>query len=155
MAAEIEPQPKALRPKTKKEAIQWNKYNGGTWDWFPIRDWPRSIASYVMKQELGDRQRFATFVFFVGNGMPPSAAVSRILEMQSWNRAQRGQIEGWLKRLHKFNKYTYWDMKERRSMQVNILKEDRQESFTKARNSVPQWEINNMIARMQRPDNEK
>lgn len=141
--ASIAPRWNRVTPKNSDQAKVLAKYN--QWDWYPIRVWPASIARSVMTRSLGDRERFAVFIFFIGNGMPPSQAVEEILEMKAWNIGQRRQITGWLNRLHTMEKYTYWSISDMRTQQVVILKEDKQASFERKSAEVPWWETADML----------
>lgn len=144
--AHIAPRGNGLKPTTRAEARRWNTYNN--WDWFPIRVWPRSIAESVIKENLGDKQRFALFMFLIGNGMDPEMAVQSILDMKEWNEQQQRHIKGWLKRLHTLTKYTYWDIKLMRTMPLVLAQHQIQRSFEKKLQEGSIWETHDMIQKL-------
>nr|QTE03341.1 MAG: hypothetical protein [Cygnus columbianus CRESS-DNA-virus sp.] len=103
--------PNHVVPKNKKEAIIWNKYNAATWDWHPIRVWPRAYALRVIQSKLKGPDRFGLFLYFVGNGMSPEEAGETLQDMGRYyfdHKAKR-RIEEWVAAPHKLSGYKYWD----------------------------------------------
>jgi len=100
---------KPTRPETKQQAIIWNRYNWGKWDWFNISEWPTDLSKAVITENLTYSTRFRLFLYFVGNGMEPNEARDKIKSMLK-KQPDRDHIDYLYKDLKKNrNKWTYWD----------------------------------------------
>lgn len=99
-----------LRPSNAAEAKIWNFYNGPRWDWYPIRQWPRFLAEAVMKQQIGNKERFSLFLYFVGNGMDPAQAKRVILRMKRFDRSAITHLDYLERNADRYlQRYQVWD----------------------------------------------
>lgn len=69
-----------ILPKSRLEAMRYNRYKGYKWDWYPIHVWPRRLATAVVTGKWNKDLELGLFVFLVGNGMEPAKARDVLLE---------------------------------------------------------------------------
>lgn len=111
-----------VRPKNQSEARIWNKYNGGSWDWTPIRYWPSDIARAVIGKNLSYNMRFRWYLYLVGNGMDPGHVrdvIKEELRSQGSNRNNLDHMDQLYNDLDKNQKkWSYWDEHHRKTMKI-------------------------------------
>lgn len=111
-----------IRPKSREEARIWNKYNGGEWDWIPIRYWPSDIAKAVISKNLNYTTRFRWYLYLVGNGMDPDIAHNVVKDQLIANGSSGNNLDH-IDQLNKDlekneNKWSYWDEHLRKTMKI-------------------------------------
>lgn len=108
-----------VRPKNQSEARIWNRFNGDSWDWIPIRYWPSDIARAVISKNLNYNSRFRWYLYLVGNGMDPDMAQNVVKGELGSNRGNRDHIDQLRKDLEKNQeKWSYWDEHLRKTMKI-------------------------------------
>lgn len=101
-------------PRNPHELRLWRSYLGAGWDWFPIHMWQWDIQRMAMLPHLPYWERFCVWLFFVGNGMDPSAAADAILARGTYDAEARRRFAGLVARPgHYLSRYRYWDMEAR------------------------------------------
>ncbi|QIK03932.1 hypothetical protein [Northern red-backed vole stool-associated circular virus 68] len=109
-----------ILPKSKIEAIRFNRYRGdhyGSFHW--IDYWPRRLAQAVISGTLGDKTILGLFAFLIGNGMQPDAAKMLVCKEVNGDPTLCNKVK-WL---HKgvtegYNFGTYWDIDTQSTMNV-------------------------------------
>jgi len=101
-----------ILPKTKIEAIRFNRYRGHKWDWIWIDYWPERLAEAIIKGKLGDKTILGLWVFLMGNGMH-QMDIRRLIDKETnGNIHLMNKVKYLEKNLFekKFDFGTYWDV---------------------------------------------
>ena len=99
------------RPKTRNEALIWTSFTEANgWSWYDIRRWPTDLSQAVISQTLNYVTIFRLFMYFLGNGMELTKAVSVITSLltslkdkEHVKNLARSYVKGYMDR------YSYWD----------------------------------------------
>jgi len=86
-----------ILPKSKIQAIRFNRYRGNNYQWFWIDYWPRRLAQAVIEGTLGDKTILGLFAFLIGNGMEPDAAKDMICKEVNYDPALCNKVK-WLRK---------------------------------------------------------
>lgn len=109
-----------VKPKNKKEAKIWNKYNNEKyWDWIKIRYWPANVARGVIEEKLNYQTRWQLLLYLVGNGMDPEDARIEIKRMGSsyFDNMARLHIDNLIQDMERnSDRWKYWDESAKRTM---------------------------------------
>lgn len=125
-----------VKPENRAQARIWNKYN--SWDWYPIKIWPRFLAKAAITQNLTQQARFSLLMYLVGNGMGPEMAAGAIYDIggAKLDMQAKSQIAWLVRNLKTLEVYKYYDEVFRKWVPFSYIGDDEAKSRIQVRKRI-------------------